>query len=664
MNRGGRGGRGRGGGGGGDGYGGGRGGGGNGYHGGRGGTGGGYNGGRGGGGHGGGRGGGGGYGGGGGGYGGRGGGGAYGGGGGGGGYGGRGGGGGYGGGGGHSGGGASGGARGRKAPPSATWELPRMNRQQAIPALPAPPKCGPLPDVDSVIPLTRPPAPGQIAGINIDCLTNYYELRIKGSAVHFYTVKISKIERQRTEKEGSGAKAKKPARAQGGAANTPRRVKKLSRRLNKLIFAKLQRADVGDQLLAYDGGHRACGMKRIVNDSVNESVEYDGDQWQVELNYEKAVSLAGLMPDKEYGKSEDEEEALLALSLMMGYLPSLNLVPIGRGFYGQTINDNTQQKTRPVSGGLELVSGFKMHIIPGAQKLFLNVNYALTAVVRSGPIIDFLPDLLNGYNRFDQRLSDYNIRLLQEKLSRCRGFAVRGKSQGGQDQVESKTFVISRITAASASDLMFDNNGEQTSVATYFATKYGPLRYPYLPCVQVGLGKPSYFPLEVVSLRPYNPYRGPQSSQLVNDIIKLAAIPPRDRLEEIRSSTKNLRKQPQLGNEFKLEIGDELELPARILPPPTLIIDRQRTVRVNPGVIEFRGETFFRGSSIDRWTPILMSESADQLKVQNFVDVLMRQGGSSGVRLKAPSRTPNGFYSISHRLAIDQVEAALRKFCK
>lgn len=530
-----------------------------------------------------------------------------------------------------------------------------MKLKQAIPALPAPPKCGALPDVDSVIPLTRPPAPGQIAGANIVCLTNYYELKLgnRSSAVYFCVVKISKVEKDPSEQK-PGAKPKKPAKAQGAAARAPRRVQRLSRRLNKEIFAGLKSRDVGDQLLAYDGGQRACGLKKIPNDSVRQIVEYDGDKWLVELTYDKAVPLAGLRPGSGYGTSEEEEEGLLALSLMVGHMPSLQFAPIGRGYYGLP-----GEKPVPLSGGLELWSGFKMHIIPGADRLYLNVNYAITPAVRSGPIIDFLPEMLRIDLRSGVALRDSHIRELKEKLSRCRGYANHLPVTSDKKR---KTFAIATITAASAAQLKFDYKGTPTTVAQYFATQHNPLRFPNLPCVQVGQGRPTYFPLEHVNLLPANPYRGEQSSQLVSEIIKLAAIPPRNRLEEIRFAIKTLKSQTQLDREFDMEIGEELRVPGRILPPPTLYVGGNRTVRVNPGVIEFRGTPFYRGSSIKAWTVIVMDDRTVNKDVVKFTEVLVQQGRAVGIQIANPADIKGNFHAIDQRISMDKVEESLGKF--
>lgn len=45
---------------------------------------------------------------------------------------------------------------------------------------------------------------------------------------------------------------------------------------------------------------------------------------------------------------------------------------------------------------------------------------------------------------------------------------------------------------------MFDMQGRQIDVASYWKTAYGPLRYPWLPCIDVSKkGKQNYLPIEV-----------------------------------------------------------------------------------------------------------------------------------------------------------------------
>ena len=496
--------------------------------------------------------------------------------------------------------------------------------------------------------IQKPKAPGQVGFARIECLTNYYELTLgsKCSAAFFFSVKITKIDKPRDAGKKSGGAAAPP--------RAPKKERKLGMKLNRKVFAELPRSACGDQWLAYDGRQRACGLKRIPDGGLNLIVSFDNDDWEVTIAHEKTVSLHGLKPGGDFGRSDEEEESLLSVALMMNHMPSLSYTPLGRGFYGLP-----GEPPKPIGGGFDLWSGYKAHVIPGANKLYFNVNYAITAFIRPGNLEELLPELSRGAGQ-SATLHPAQIKELKNKLSRCRAETLHLK------KTKQKKFSIATITNESASKISFtDRDGRRVTVAQYFSKEYSTLRHPDWPCVQVGYDNPRYFPLEVVKILEGNPFRGDQTPTLTSDIIKLAAIPPRNRLEEIRATVTTLRKSNELDREFDLKIGNELTVPARILPPPKLVSANNRSVRVNPGVIDFRSDQFFLGSQIKSWTVVLTDNRVSQQDVGHFVNVLMKQGASTGVHLAKPlTKTGNTFHHIDDRTAMDKVEEAIVAFGK
>ncbi|XP_028968806.1 protein argonaute-3 [Galendromus occidentalis] len=508
-----------------------------------------------------------------------------------------------------------------------------------------------LPAAGGVIALQKPRVPGKMTCANIQCLTNYYKLNLgkRFSVAYFYTVKITRVGRAPTN-PSTKVEPLKPAAG-------PRKERKLGLKLNKLIFRELSRHDAGDQLLAYDGRARACGLKRIPNDALNLVVGFDNDQWELTLSFEKSVQLTGLMPGPEFGKADDEEEALLGVAIALNHMPALQFTPLGRGFYGLP-----GETPRSISGGFELWSGYKAHVIPGQDSLYLNVNFAITAFIKPGELIDLLPDLIRE-NSVPPSLHNKHIAELKKKLTRCKIECEHLKSTN-----KPKKMTVATITSLPASQITFVNReGRTVTVAQYFAETYSKLQYPNLPCVQVGTEKPRYFPLEKVTVLKGNPYRGEQTPQMVSDIIRQAAIKPRNRLEEIRHTVKILRGQNELQNEFDMQIGEELTVPARILPVPILECgamngNQRKTVKVTPGVIDFRSDKFFSGSRITKWTVVITDERASQRDVSAFVEVLQRQGAQTNVQIAPPMRVGGAFYTISDRLSFEKVEKQIESF--
>lgn len=471
------------------------------------------------------------------------------------------------------------------------------------------------------------------------CFTNFYELNIGGkyAAAYFYTVKISKNERPR----------KDSTNAQKG----PRKERRLGMRLNRNIFKLIPRRELGDQLLAYDGRGRACGMKRIPNDSLNLVIDFDDDKWALELSYEKAIPLSGVKEGDDFGRTADFDESLLCLALMLNHMPSISYTPLGRGFYGLP-----NEPPKPIGGGFELWSGYQARAVPGEKKMYLNVNYAITAFMQPGKLIGLLPELLDLRGNMPTSLHPRDVNNLKKKLIRCRAETIHLK--------KNRSFTIASVTLEPASKLCFtDRDGRKVSVADHFAKTHFKLQYPNFPCIQVGTDNPKFFPLEVVEIKTGNPYRGEQTPQLVSDIIKHAAIPPRNRLEEIRATVGRIREQNELASEFDMQLGQELQVPARIIPPPKLVAGGGRPVNVNPGVIDFRQNSFARGSKITKWTIILTDERVHANDVAKFAEGFVNQALKTGLQISAPlKKTGNQFFVVSDRNESALIESEIENF--
>ncbi|KAH7937750.1 hypothetical protein HPB49_015224 [Dermacentor silvarum] len=84
------------------------------------------------------------------------------------------------------------------------------------------------------------------------------------------------------------------------------------------------------------------------------------------------------------------------------------------------------------------------------------------------------------------KLQDVQILQLNKKLKRLKVHVTHLPYR--------RKYVIEKLTAAPASRLTFGD--PPMTVAQYFAQKYRPLRYPNLPCIEVG-SKKNYIPVEV-----------------------------------------------------------------------------------------------------------------------------------------------------------------------
>ncbi|XP_022691691.1 protein argonaute 12-like isoform X2 [Varroa jacobsoni] len=531
--------------------------------------------------------------------------------------------------------------------PSEIWAGPKMPK--------TPPVIEPLAEPSPRLPssnelqleIQKPKSPGQVNCAQITCLTNCFQLSLGSNirSAFFYTVQIEQMSKSKKAGNQKGSAKKKPASITQEPSTGPKKQRRLSLELNRSIFSKIPPSAFDNQMLAYDSKQRACGLKRLPNDSLVYQVECDDSFWQVTLTYEKAVNLAGLKPGKNFSMGEEFEESMTALMYMLNYMPSLHLTPLGRGFYGLP-----DEQPTVISGGFEVWSGYRAHILAAEDKLILNTNRAITAFIRPGYLVERMADLLGvARNDVPTALHRKQILELSKKLSRCKAELTHLKRP--------KHITIQKITLEPASKISFrDHENNPILVTDYFSKTYGCLKYPNWPCAEAGIRGTRYYPLEVLKILSGNSYHGEQSRDMVRDIIRLAAIPPRNRLEEIKFTTRSLISHKEIKDEFGMHIEPiEMTIPGRILPTPILTAGNKKIVGVNPGVIDFRDNMFFKTSKIDRWTVINTDERQTQDTLQCFARAFQNQGKKSGVLLANPVQHNNEFPTISDRQALKNI---------
>lgn len=134
--------------------------------------------------------------------------------------------------------------------------------------------------------------------------------------------------------------------------------------------------------------------------------------------------------------------------------------------------------------------------------------------------------------------------------------------------------VVKKISPAGASDLQFKlRDGRQISVAEYFrSTMNRPLRYPDLPCVEVGSG--ALIPLELCNVPEGQIMRKQVPPEKTKDVLEFATKKPTDRLRSIKNGLSVLSYgQSEYVRQFGMRVDPNvapLSVNARILPPPTL----------------------------------------------------------------------------------------------
>lgn len=133
--------------------------------------------------------------------------------------------------------------------------------------------------------------------------------------------------------------------------------------------------------------------------------------------------------------------------------------------------------------------------------------------------------------------------------------------------------VVKKISAYGAAELMFKmRDGAQISVAGYFKQTGNTLKFPDLPCVEVGSG--ALLPLELCVVPKGQIMRKQVPPELTKNVLEFATKRPGDRLNSIQNGLGVLSYgQSEYVKQFGMHIDPRpapLKVQARLLTPPTL----------------------------------------------------------------------------------------------
>ncbi|XP_016367189.1 protein argonaute-1-like [Sinocyclocheilus rhinocerous] len=182
----------------------------------------------------------------------------------------------------------------------------------------------------------------------------------------------------------------------------------------------------------------------------------------------------------------------------------------------------------------------------------------------------------------------------------------------------------------------------ECTVAQYFKQKYNlQLKYPHLPCLQVGQEqKHTYLPLEVCNIVAGQRCIKKLTDNQTSTMIKATARSAPDRQEEISRLMKNanFNLDPYI-QEFGIKVKDDMaEVTGRVLPAPILQYGgRNRAIATpNQGVWDMRGKQFFNGIEIKVWAIACFApqKQCREEVLKNFTDQLRKISKDAGMPIQ------------------------------
>ncbi|XP_064383428.1 protein argonaute-2-like [Halichondria panicea] len=327
-------------------------------------------------------------------------------------------------------------------------------------------------------------------------------------------------------------------------------------------------------------------------------------------------------------------DCIQSLDVVMRHLPSMRYTPVGRSFFSPPDGD-----PHPLGSGREVWFGFHQSIRPSQWKMMLNIDVSATAFYKQQPVLDFLCEVmeLSSIECQNRPLSDsQRVKFAKE----IKGLKVEVTHTGPIRRKYRVCNVTRRPASAQTFPLTVESGDTyDCSVWTYFKEKHKlELRYPHLPCLQVGQEKKhTYLPLEVCNLVPGQRCIKKLSEMQTSRMIRATSRTAPDREREINRlvARANFNDDPYV-RDFGISVEQKMvNVNGRILPPPLLQYGGKSRIQAQPdkGVWDMRGKQFHRGVEIHHWVLLTFAQVrfCPEDKIRQFVFQLRRISNDAGM---------------------------------
>ncbi|XP_060868954.1 protein argonaute-2 isoform X1 [Metopolophium dirhodum] len=388
----------------------------------------------------------------------------------------------------------------------------------------------------------------------------------------------------------------------------------------------------------------------IGNDRMELEVTLPGEGkdrvFRVNIKWLAQVSLFALEEALEGRTRQIPYDAILALDVVMRHLPSMTYTPVGRSFFS-----SPEGYYHPLGGGREVWFGFHQSVRPSQWKMMLNIDVSATAFYKAQPVIEFMCEVLDIRDIGEQRkpLTDsQRVKFTKE----IKGLKIEITHCGAMRRKYRVCNVTRRPAQMQSFPLQLENGQTvECTVAKYFLDKYKmKLRYPHLPCLQVGQEhKHTYLPLEVCNIVAGQRCIKKLTDMQTSTMIKATARSAPDREREINSLVRRADfNNDSYVQEFGLTISNSMmEVRGRVLPPPKLqyggrtlpnqgglnVQQTKQQALPNQGVWDMRGKQFFTGVEIRNWAIACFApqRTVREDALRNFTTQLQKISSDAGM---------------------------------
>uniref|UniRef100_A0A7E4W4Z4 Protein argonaute-1 n=1 Tax=Panagrellus redivivus TaxID=6233 RepID=A0A7E4W4Z4_PANRE len=392
-------------------------------------------------------------------------------------------------------------------------------------------------------------------------------------------------------------------------------------------------------------------------------------RFKVAIKYVSVVSLARL-DEAMGGRIQNVPiDAVQAMDVILRHLPSMRYTPVGRSFFSSPqaplAGGHAGQAGAPyhsdskLGGGREVWFGFHQSVRPSQWKMMLNIDVSATAFYRKMPVIDFIAEVLElpVQALSDRRtLSDaQRVKFTKE----IRGLKIEITHCGAMRRKYRVCNVTRRPAQTQTFPLQLENGQTiESTVANYFKDKYNmQLKYPHLPCLQVGQEqKHTYLPPEVCEIVSGQRCIKKLTDTQTSTMIKATARSAPEREREISNLVRNadFTRDPY-AQEFGVTIQPNMtEVKGRVLNAPKLLYGgrTKMTALPNQGVWDMRGKQFHTGIEVKIWAIACFAtqQHVKENDLRTFTTQLQRISSDAGMPILGQP------CFCKYAMGVDQVE--------
>uniref|UniRef100_A0A7S3UXA3 Uncharacterized protein n=1 Tax=Heterosigma akashiwo TaxID=2829 RepID=A0A7S3UXA3_HETAK len=381
------------------------------------------------------------------------------------------------------------------------------------------------------------------------------------------------------------------------------------------------RGALGGVQCAYDGRANVYAAGELPGGRVLQvTVRTQGRRGEVEVPLTLKMvgqrSLADVQAFLNLTSSNVPLDCFTALDIVLRNMPSVRMTSVGASFFS---NENAFQ----MSGGTELWFGWYQSLRATQSGLTLNVDTSATAFVRPQPVLEYAAHVCRKRSVDDllhRGIGPREHRILKSELNWLM------VSVNHRDNARGRSFKIAGVGRVPANQQMFaQEDGSQMSVADYFAQKYRPLRYPQLPCLQIGSrGKNNWLPMECCEI-----VGGQKLTKLqdvhTSDIIRQTCQKPYARnaaIYDLHEKTKGLCSgyTDNFGIRFT---GKAVKVTGHVLQSPTLAYANGNE-QPRGGAWNLIKKRFKTGASLSVWSVVCLV-GRDVMPDRQLQDYIMQQ---------------------------------------